>query len=76
MMKVDFAYYLFLSLDGATCIVIQVTWRNNPAMYLKRGTYKLLGLDSYKFHMEIPKERAITLQWSPLFGDLHFHPPK
>lgn len=45
-MKVNFAYYLFRSLDGASYIAIQATWRNPQAVSLTKATYKLLGLDN------------------------------
>lgn len=50
-MKGSFAYYLliFPPLDGAMCTVIQITWSNQPTMFLKRGTFKIWGLDNTSF---------------------------
>lgn len=50
-MKEGFAYYLliFPPLDGAMRTVIQITWSNQPTMFLKRGTFQIWGLDNTSF---------------------------
>lgn len=45
MMKVNFAYDLLPSLDGAICTVTE-TRRNQQAELLTRATYNSPGLDS------------------------------
>ena len=61
-MKIDFVYYLFPSLDGALCIVMQATWKIHLASH-NRNTYKFGGLDNSTIWKAL---QAITGYWRSL----------